>query len=107
MANSYGRQSKGTIMLTLTDSASTVVKTITERTPEIQKAGLRISADQTEPAEFSVAIAPAPEPNDTVVESSGAKVYLEEHAAAALEDKVLDAQFTDDGAVQFAIGNKD
>jgi iron-sulfur cluster assembly protein len=93
-------------MLTLTDSASTVVKTITGRTPDVQNAGLRISADEVGAVDFAVAIAPAPEPTDTVVESSGAKVYLEENAAVTLDDKVLDAQVADDGSVQFSIGNQ-
>lgn len=94
-------------MLTLTDSASSVVKTITERVPDVQEAGLRISADRPGAADFAVVIAPAPEPNDTVVESSGAKVYLEENAAIALDGKVLDAQIAEDGSVQFAIGIQD
>ncbi|MET4781191.1 Fe-S cluster assembly protein HesB [Glaciihabitans sp. UYNi722] len=94
-------------MLTLTDSANTVVTTITERTPDIKDAGLRISTDEAQAGEFAVAIAPAPEPTDTVVPSAGAKVYLEEKAAIALDDKVLDAQFTDDGSVRFAIGTQE
>jgi iron-sulfur cluster assembly protein len=94
-------------MLTLTDSASSVVKTITARTPDSTDAGLRISADRPGAADFAVVVAPAPEPNDTVVESSGAKVYLEENAAVALDDKVLDAQISEDGSVQFAIGSRD
>jgi hypothetical protein len=38
------------------------------------------------------------------VESSGARVFLEENAAVVLSDKVLDAQVDDEGAVRFAIG---
>ena len=41
--------------------------------------------------------------SDEVIESAGARVFLEEHAAEALADKVLDAQLDEGGAVRFAI----
>ena len=49
-------------------------------------------------------LTPSPEPDDQVVESAGARVFLEESAALALDDKVLDAQLDEGGAVRFAIG---
>ena len=94
-------------MLTLTDTASTVVKVIVERTPDSENAGLRIAADEVGAVDFKVGIAPAPEPTDTVVESDGAKVFLEENAAVALDGKILDAQVADDGSVQFALANQE
>lgn len=91
-------------MLTLTDSATTVVKTITDQTPESDTAGLRISAEEIGSSELSLAVTPQPEPLDTVIENSGAKVYLEEKAAVVLDDKVLDAEISEDGSVKFSIG---
>jgi iron-sulfur cluster assembly protein len=93
-------------MLTLTDTASTVVKTIAAQTPGAENGGLRINGDTPETTNFSVALAAEPEAGDQVVEHDGAKVFLEENASQALDDKVLDAQVDEGGAVRFAIGQQ-
>ncbi|WP_426622888.1 Fe-S cluster assembly protein HesB [Leifsonia sp. McL0607] len=90
-------------MLTLTENASTIVKTLTEQAPE-EDAGLRISSSNPQNTAFAAAVTPTPEPADHVVESGGARLFLEPGAAVALDDKVLDAQVDDQGAVSFAIG---
>jgi iron-sulfur cluster assembly protein len=89
-------------MLTLTDNAADVVQKIVEQTVEEEQAGLRISQQ----ADESLALAPTvtSHPGDQIVEDKGARVFLDEGAAALLEDKILDAQVEEDGAVQFAIG---
>ena len=93
-------------MLTLTEDASTIVKTIADQTPGAEEGGLRISADDSGSTEFAVAVTAAPEPQDEVIEQSGARVFLEENAAVTLSDKVLDAQIDEQGAVRFAIGDR-
>jgi len=90
-------------MLTLTENASMIVKTLTGQTPE-EDSGLRISCSNPERTAFAAAVAPEPEPADQVVEVSGARIFLEAGAAVALDDKVLDAQVDDGGSVSFAIG---
>ncbi|QJU55779.1 Fe-S cluster assembly protein HesB [Herbiconiux sp. KACC 21604] len=96
-------------MLTLTENAGTVVKTLADRTvvslgenPGASEAGLRISSAATNDS-FDVAVAPRPEPTDQIVESAGARVYLEESVAPVLEDTVLDAQVDDAGSVHFSL----
>ena len=89
-------------MLTLTENASTVVKTITDQTTETEGAGLRISHEGADA--LQVAPAEAPHDSDQVLEESGARVFLEETAAQTLADKVLDAQVDESGSVQFSIG---
>ena len=42
-------------------------------------------------------------PGDAVVEQDGAKVYLDETAAVALGDQVLDAAVDETGGVQFSL----
>jgi iron-sulfur cluster assembly protein len=91
-------------MLTLTENASTIVKTIAAQTPGADDGGLRISSKDSGTTDFTVAVTASPEPRDEVVESDGARVFLEEEAAAVLFDKVLDAQVDDEGAVRFALG---
>jgi iron-sulfur cluster assembly protein len=91
-------------MLTLTDNAKYVVKAIIAQAPEATDGGLRINADDTGSAELGVAVAPAPEPTDAIVDEDGARVFLDENASVALADKVLDAEVDEDGSVRFAIG---
>ena len=90
-------------MLTLTENASTIVKTLTDQAPQ-DEAGLRISSSNPEHTAFAAAVAPEPDPADQIVESGGARLFLEQGAAVALDDKVLDATVDDQGAVSFAIG---
>jgi len=91
--------------LTLTDTASSVVKAISAQSTEAESAGLRISAAEGA-ADFDLSIAPAAEPADTVIENDGARVFLDENAARALAASVLDAKVDDDGSVQFAVGTQ-
>ena len=91
-------------MLTLTDTASTAVSSITERTlGQDSDGGLRISSGQEDG--FEVTIASGPQPTDEVVTSGQAHVYLEQNASSALTDKVLDAEIDETGAVRFALAN--
>jgi Fe-S cluster assembly iron-binding protein IscA len=88
-------------VLTLTENASTIVKTITAQSgPDTQ--GLRISSE--DPSEgLAVTTAASPEPGDQTVESDGAVVYLDAPASEALDDQVLDAAVDGDGHVQFGL----
>jgi Fe-S cluster assembly iron-binding protein IscA len=92
-------------MLTLTETATTVVKTIVDQDPNVEASGLRITGEPGAP-NLSVAVVTAPEPEDSVVDAEGARVFLEENAAIALSDKTLDAQIGEDGAVNFAVIDK-
>ena len=89
-------------MLTLTETATTVVKTIVEQDPNAEASGLRINGEPGAP-NLTVAVVAAPEAGDSVVEAEGARVFLEENAAIALSEKTLDAAVGEDGAVSFAI----
>jgi len=91
--------------LEITDTASTVVKTIAAQTPGTEEGGIRISGSTDGDATaFDLAVAAEPAPGDAVVESDGAKVFLDPAAAQVLDESVLDAQVTDDGQVRFAVG---
>lgn len=94
-------------MLTLTDNADAVVSSIVNGQTEAADAGLRIqAADGVGPngeTRFAVHVVSAPEPADVVLDASATRVFLEEAAAEALADKVLDAGVDDAGAVSFTI----
>jgi Fe-S cluster assembly iron-binding protein IscA len=91
-------------VLTLTENASNVVKSIVEQSGQSTEAGLRISQDAPDSPALHVMPTEAPQPGDQVLqEDSGARVFLEETAAVTLDDKVLDAQVDAEGGVQFTI----
>lgn len=93
-------------MLTLTESASDLVKTIVAQNAGSPEGGLRIRGTGQPDAQFEVAVTPQPESDDKLVERDGARVFLESNAAVMLDDKVLDAQLAGDGVVRFAIGQQ-
>jgi Fe-S cluster assembly iron-binding protein IscA len=90
-------------MLTLTETATTVVKQIVAGTSSTTEGGLRIGAESESDRDFAVSVVAAPVPGDLSVESNGAKVYLEPRASAILEDKTLDAEVGENGSVTFAL----
>lgn len=89
-------------MLTLTENANTIVKTLTDQTPD-PEAGLRITSSNPQHTAFSAAIAPVPGPADQVVDLGDTRLFLDPDAAVALDDKVLDANVDGQGAVSFTI----
>lgn len=92
-------------MLTLTENASTIVRDITAQPAYADTTGLRISTDG-DPSAFTITPAGGAEPDDVVVEQSGATVYLDEGAAEVLDDKILDAAVDDQGRVEFALAEQ-
>jgi iron-sulfur cluster assembly protein len=88
-------------VLTITDNASMVVSDIVSRAVTTDTGGLRIVEAPGD--QFAVSVAEAPAAAEVVAEQAGARVFMDEPVAAALDDKVLDAQVDDDGAVRFLI----
>lgn len=85
-------------MLTLTDSAKDAVRQMVGQQNAPEGSGIRIAATPSNGAEATLSLDLATEPSagDTVVEDEGARVFLDEAAAAVLDDKVLDATEHDD-----------
>ena len=93
-------------MLTLTDSAVTAIRNLTSQPELPEDTGLRImSQDEGGPA-FQVTLAESPVAGDQVIETDGARVFLEPGAAVALDDKSLDAQVDDEGTVAFTLAEQ-
>jgi Fe-S cluster assembly iron-binding protein IscA len=90
-------------MLTLTENASTIVKAVVDQQPHGDEAGLRFSQEGADSGAFTVTTVDAALPGDAVVEQGGATVFLDENAAVALDDQVLDAAVDPSGAVQFSL----
>jgi iron-sulfur cluster assembly protein len=96
-------------MLVLTEAAAEVVKSVTSQPPAPQGAGLRIASaipEPREPSSLQLTAAANPRQEDQVIEAAGARVFLEPNAAAYLADKVLDAQFDEQGNAQFSLASQ-
>jgi Fe-S cluster assembly iron-binding protein IscA len=88
-------------MLALTEGAAEVIKQLTAA-PAAE--GVRISAASSNGphAALQIELATGPQEEDAVLEAGGAQLFLEPHALALLDDKVLDAGVEGD-EVQFAV----
>lgn len=90
-------------MLTLTENATLIAKSIADQPDTPEATALRIASAGQSDSSFAVSTTTQPEPDDQVVEHNGATVYLEPAAAALLDDKVLDAGVDEAGNVQFSL----
>ncbi|GGR42243.1 Fe-S cluster assembly iron-binding protein IscA [Nocardioides luteus] len=90
-------------MLQLTENATTIVRSIAEQS---QGAGLRLASNTEPDGAMSAALVPNAEADDQIVEQEGARVFLDQAAAAELDDKVLDAGMDASGNVQFGISQQ-
>jgi len=96
-------------MLMLTSTAVEALDSIVESQPASDAAGVRISrqlSSNGQPA-LGLTLVEEPEPTDQIVETEGehVPVYVEQGAAPALDDKILDAQ-VHDGQVAFVVATQ-
>lgn len=94
-------------MLTLTDSAISAIQSLTSQPDLPEETGLRIIRQGDGAQSFQLALAEGPAAGDEVVETGGARVFVEPGAAAVLDDKALDAQVNQQGSVAFRISDQD
>ena len=92
-------------MLTLTDNAVLVIRDLTAQQEAPEGAGIRIATDPTA-GSLTLALAEQPAQGDQVVDSAGARIFLDTEAAQLLDDKALDAAVDAQGAVQFGIAER-
>lgn len=90
-------------MLTLTDNAVTAIRALTSQPELPADTGLRIMAQGEEIPSFQLSLAATPTDGDQVIETDGARVFVEPVAADALSDKALDAEVDDQGGVAFSV----
>ena len=93
-------------MLSLTEQAKEVIKGIVEESGRRPACGSPHQATETAIPRSTSTLAPAPGEGDEVVEDDGAKVFLDEAAAAVLADKTLDVEEHGDH-FHFSLGERD
>lgn len=91
-------------MLTLTDNAAQAIRTVTDQPELPPQTGIRIAPRDDGSDVLALSVAPHPETGDKVVETEGARVYLEPTAAAVLDEATLDAVVDAQGEVTFTVG---
>jgi iron-sulfur cluster assembly protein len=82
-------------MLQVTDSAAEAVKAIVEQAEVPAGGGLRIALDEADES-VELLVEETAASDDTVIDKAGARVFLDEPAAKALDDMILDASSHDD-----------
>ena len=92
-------------LLTVTQSAVTEIRNLIDQPEAPEGGGVRIATEpDAEGLTLSVAVTPAED--DTVVDTDGARVFLEARAAELLEDMSLIATTDPAGQVQFAVADQ-
>lgn len=87
--------------LSLTENAATEIRNIVANPEVPDSGGVRITSAPTGGLTLSLAAEPAA--GDTVVDESGARVFLEPTAAQLLDTMTLDANVDPHGQLQFAV----
>jgi len=90
-------------MLTISDEAAQLVRTLTQDADLPEDAGVRIVVDPRHNS-LSMSLANEPEPADVVVATHGARVFLTASASRRLERRTLRAELTDSRTLFFLDG---
>jgi iron-sulfur cluster assembly protein len=98
-------------VLTVTQDASEAVRMAIEAVSASESAGLRISLapqhlNGSGPA-LAFELVEAPEKEDEILLNDRGRFFLGPGAAAALEDKVLDAEIEPEGEIKFGVFDRD
>ncbi|WP_216892440.1 hypothetical protein [Nocardia alni] len=93
-------------MLMLTPTAVEAVRTLTSTEGAQTDAGLRISATGGANT-LSMAVATRPAEQDQIITTEGSRIFLDEQAAALLDDKILDTGLDPDGQGGFVLAEQD
>lgn len=92
-------------MLTMTDKAAEMIRTLTSQPGVPEDVGLRMSVQEGEEGTLTLSLQ-SPQPDDVVIDDAGARVFIEQDAAPLVEDRALDAQVDDDGGLSFLLGSQ-
>jgi iron-sulfur cluster assembly protein len=92
-------------MLVVTDNAATAIRDITSQQAVPPGSGLRIAADP-DGGTLTLSLAAQPADGDQILDSSGARLFLDNQAAVLLDDKELDVTVDPTGDIQFAVADQ-
>jgi iron-sulfur cluster assembly protein len=90
-------------VLTLTDHAVAAIRNLTSQLGLPAETGLRIAPEDGRAGGLALSLSDGPQAGDQVIEEADVHVFVQPDAAAALDDKALDAQVNEDGEVSFQL----
>ena len=90
-------------MLTLTDQAVAAIRNLTTQPGLPAQTGLRIAQGEAGTGGLALSLSDGPRAGDQVIEEADVHVFVQPDAAAALDDKALDARVNEDGEVSFQL----
>jgi iron-sulfur cluster assembly protein len=90
-------------VLTLTDHAVSAIRNLTAQPGLPAETGLRIAPEDGGAGGLALSLSDGPRAGDQVIEEADVHVFVQPDAAAALDDKALDAQVNEDGEVSFQL----
>ena len=95
-------------MLALTPAAIEVVTTLTAASGVPDTGGLRIAStgQAAQASDLQLELVAEPTRDDEIVAATGARVFVEQHAAGFLADKVLDGKLDDEGRARFVVSDQ-
>ncbi|HEY1486112.1 MAG TPA: adhesin [Micromonosporaceae bacterium] len=89
-------------MINLTNNAVTAIHNLTGQPNMPAGCGLRLASDPDRGA-WTLSLAAEPIEGDAVVESAGARLFVDPDAAVVLTDKTIDAEMDTEGQLNFTI----
>jgi iron-sulfur cluster assembly protein len=92
-------------VLTLTDRAAETIRILTSQPGVPADAGLRLSLQNDDAGTLALSLE-GRQPEDAVVEESGARVFVQQDATGIVEDRELDAELDEQGQASFMLGNQ-
>lgn len=92
-------------MLTLTDRAAETIRALTTQSGYPDGTGLRMSLQSGEQGKLALSLE-GPQPEDAVIEESGARVFVGQDVVGVVEDSELDAQVDEQGRPTFMLSDQ-
>lgn len=92
-------------MLTLTDRAAETIRALTNQPGSAADTGLRMSLQGGDEGKLALSLE-TPQPDDAVIEESGARVFVGPDVVGVVEDSELDAQVDEQGRPTFMLSNR-
>lgn len=92
-------------MLTLTDRAAETIRALITQPDYPADTGLRMSVQGGEEGKLALSLE-GPQPDDAVIEDSGARVFVGPEAVGVVADSELDAQVDEQGQPTFMLSER-
>lgn len=91
-------------VLTLTDRAAETIRALTSQPGVPADTGLRMTLQDSDAETLTLSLE-SRQPDDAVIEDAGARVFVQQDAAAIVENGELDVELDEQGQASFMLAN--